>query len=195
MDKQRLVWERVKCPEGAHNVTYLWYVLAHWIPSSHTEHDFYSPLWTQPVPQFPHLLVKFGEILSPFQSFPILSDSNKKFTSFNSFLNPLLENQDIQRAREKAVFSTVNSIFSFSHNIFRSSLFKGILNSGLFGWSFPKWQILDASKLNEFEDDNFKFDENGRMFCKRVENTVGKEEIVRYKQFLLFPQCFQKTST
>ena len=25
-----------------------------------------------------------------------------------------------------------------------------------------------------------------------VENIVGKEEIARYKQFLLFPQCFQK---
>ena len=23
-------------------------------------------------------------------------------------------------------------------------------------------------------------------------NTVGKEEIARYEQFLLFPQCFQK---
>ena len=28
-----------------------------------------------------------------------------------------------------------------------------------------------------------------------VENTVGKVEIARYKQFLLFPQCFQKTCT
>ena len=28
---------------------------------------------------------------------------------------------------------------------------------------------------------------------KRVENTVGKGEIARYEQFLLFPQCFQKT--
>ena len=30
------------------------------------------------------------------------------------------------------------------------------------------------------------------MLSKRVENTVGKEEIARYEQFLLFPQCFQK---
>ena len=28
---------------------------------------------------------------------------------------------------------------------------------------------------------------------KRVENTVGKGEIARYEQFLLFPQYFQKT--
>ena len=44
-------------------------------------------------------------------------------------------------------------------------------------------------------DDNFKFDKNGRKFSKRVENSAGKGEIARYKQFLLFPQCFQKTST
>ena len=30
---------------------------------------------------------------------------------------------------------------------------------------------------------------------KRVENTVGKGEIARYEQFLLFPQCFQKANT
>ena len=27
---------------------------------------------------------------------------------------------------------------------------------------------------------------------KQVENTVGKGEIARYEQFLLFPQCFRK---
>ena len=36
---------------------------------------------------------------------------------------------------------------------------------------------------------------NDRKFSKRVENTVRKGEIARYKQFLLFPQCFQKTCT
>ena len=29
-------------------------------------------------------------------------------------------------------------------------------------------------------------------YPKRVENTVGKGEIARYEQFLIFPQCFQK---
>ena len=53
-------------------------------------------------------------------------------------------------------------------------------------------QILDFSKLKEFADDNFKFDEIGRKLSKWVENTVGKGEIARYEQFLLFPQCFQK---
>ena len=30
---------------------------------------------------------------------------------------------------------------------------------------------------------------------KWLENTVGKGEIACYEQFLLFPQCFQKTCT
>ena len=60
---------------------------------------------------------------------------------------------------------------------------------------FPKRQTLDSSKSKEFADDNFVFHENGSKFFYRVENTVGKGEIARYEQFLLFPQCFQKTST
>ena len=57
----------------------------------------------------------------------------------------------------------------------------------------PNSKLLDSSKLKEFADDNFKFDENGRKFSKWFENPVGKGEIARYEQFLLFPQCFQKT--
>ena len=57
---------------------------------------------------------------------------------------------------------------------------------------FTRRQILDPSKLKEFADDNFKFDENGRKLSKQVENTVGKGEIACYEQFLLFQQCFQK---
>ena len=57
-----------------------------------------------------------------------------------------------------------------------------------------KRQTLDFSKLKEFADDNFKFDENGRKFSKCVENNVRKGEIARDEQFLLFfPRCFQKT--
>ena len=58
--------------------------------------------------------------------------------------------------------------------------------------SLPDDQILDSSKLKEFADDNFKFDKIGRKLSKQVENTVGKGEIARYEQFLLFPQCFQQ---
>ena len=68
-------------------------------------------------------------------------------------------------------------------------------HGSLASWPFPKRQILDSSKFKEFADDNFKFEENGRKFFKRVENTVRKGEIARYEQFLLFPQCFRKTFT
>ena len=60
---------------------------------------------------------------------------------------------------------------------------------------FPYDKILDWSKMKEFADDNFEPDENRGKFSKRVENTVGKGEIARNEQFLLFPQCFQKTCT
>ena len=62
-------------------------------------------------------------------------------------------------------------------------------------YHFPKRQILDSSNLKEFADDNLEFDENGRKFSKRVENSEGKREIACHEQFLLFPQCFQKTCT
>ena len=55
---------------------------------------------------------------------------------------------------------------------------------------------LGLSKLKEFADNNFKFDENGRHLYEWVENTVGKEEIAHYyEQCLLFPLCFQKPCT
>ena len=57
--------------------------------------------------------------------------------------------------------------------------------------TLPKRQILDSTKLKKLVDDNFQFYENGRKFFKRIENTVGKGEIARRGQFLLFPQCFQ----
>ena len=61
--------------------------------------------------------------------------------------------------------------------------------------TLPKRQMLDSSKLKVFADDNFKFDKNSKTIFKQVENTVGKGKIARYEQFLLFPQCFQKTCT
>ena len=48
-------------------------------------------------------------------------------------------------------------------------------------------ETLDAFKLKEFADDNFKFDKNGRKFSRWVENTVQKG------QSACFSQCFQKT--
>ena len=66
-----------------------------------------------------------------------------------------------------------------------------VLHSSLLN-PLPDNKILDWSKLKQSADDNFEFDVNSRKFSKLVENTVGKGEIARYEQFLLFPQCFQK---
>ena len=55
--------------------------------------------------------------------------------------------------------------------------------------------MLDSSKLKKLADDNLKGNENGRKFSKWVEKTVGKGEIARYEQFLLFQQRFQKPCT
>ena len=56
----------------------------------------------------------------------------------------------------------------------------------------PDEKILDRFKLKQSPDANLKFHKNSRKLSKRVESTVGKGEIARYEQFLLFPQCFQK---
>ena len=49
--------------------------------------------------------------------------------------------------------------------------------------------------MKEFADNNFHFDEKVRKISKSIENTVGKGDIAFDEQFLLFPQCFQKTWT
>ena len=56
----------------------------------------------------------------------------------------------------------------------------------------PRRQILDSSKLKEFEDDNFKFDENRSKLSKWVENTVGKGEIALLRAIAPFPTVFSK---
>ena len=47
---------------------------------------------------------------------------------------------------------------------------------------FPKRKKLDSFKLQEFVDDNSKFDKNGRKFSELDENTVAKGEIARYER-------------
>ena len=49
--------------------------------------------------------------------------------------------------------------------------------------------------MKEFADDNFEIDKNSKKFSRWVESSVEKGEIACNKQFLLFLQCFQKTST
>ena len=53
-------------------------------------------------------------------------------------------------------------------------------------------QILDSSKLNEFADDNFKFDKNGRRLSKQVENTVEKEKLLVTGNFSFSNSVFKR---
>ena len=53
-------------------------------------------------------------------------------------------------------------------------------------------KILDQTKLKAFADDKCNVTKMIISVLNRVENIVGKGEIARYEQFLLFPQCFQK---
>ena len=72
------------------------------------------------------------------------------------------------------------SNFTFCHNVFYEIYILKSFNPS------SDDKILDRSKLKQSTEDNFKFDEN-RKFSKQVENTVGKGEMTRYEQFLLFP--------
>ena len=60
-------------------------------------------------------------------------------------------------------------------------------------YPFPKSRILDFSIPIEFADNHFTCIENGRKLSKLLENTVEKGDIDHHEQFLLFPQCFEKT--
>ena len=53
-------------------------------------------------------------------------------------------------------------------------------------------QILDSSKLKEFPDDDFIFDENGRVLLKRIENAVGKKEKLLVTSIFSFTTVFSK---
>ena len=48
--------------------------------------------------------------------------------------------------------------------------------------------------MKAFADDKISVTEMMVSLSDRVENIVGKGENAGYQQFLIFPQCFQKTS-
>ena len=90
-------------------------------------------------------------------------------------------------------FSQVNShtLHIFFNQVIQCRFHYNMVTTSIFFNPLPN-DSLDSSKLKDFADDNFKFDENGRKLSKSVENTVGKGEIAHHEQFLFFPQCFQK---
>ena len=79
--------------------------------------------------------------------------------------------------------------------IIRLSWFEGFSWGGGLLLTLSQTRGFSLFQTEEFADDNFKFDENGGKFIKKVGNTLGKWEIARNEQFLLFPQFFRKTCT
>ena len=76
--------------------------------------------------------------------------------------------------------------------LFISSLANAVSTVSSKVLSFGKELTLYQTTFRLFQTEKvcrrkFKFDENGRKFPKWVENTVGKGEIARYEQLVLFP--------
>ena len=58
----------------------------------------------------------------------------------------------------------------------------------------PDMSVLGSSNSAANKDMMSKIWTNVMQLSDRVENIVGKGEISRYEQFLLFPRCFLKLS-
>ena len=67
-------------------------------------------------------------------------------------------------------------------------------HAGLFN-SLPNDKILNLSKLKAFVDGKMSMTLKLKFVLGRVENIVGEGENAGYQHFLLFPQCFQKSSS
>ena len=68
-----------------------------------------------------------------------------------------------------------------------------LLNDNVFN-TLPHNKILGQSKLKAFADDKINVSGKLKFVLQRVENIAEKGENAGYQHFLLFPQCFQKTS-
>ena len=116
------------------------------------------------------------------------------FYSIRKIVSPFFNIFDITSLFSHNVFYSIRKLYPHLSIFLTSYLYlllkwkSSKLTWEVKGQPITRGQILDSSKLKEFADDNFKFDENGSKLSKRVENTVGKGEIARYEQFLS-PVC------
>ena len=67
-------------------------------------------------------------------------------------------------------------------------IFLMFLNAMIYIQPFPKRQILDSSKLKEFAENNFKFEEHGRNFSRRLE----KEKLLVSSIFSFSHSVFER---
>ena len=82
------------------------------------------------------------------------------------------------------VFIVVSNFYGyFIRTVYWKLILSQTANFGLF---FQSYRVCRR---------HFRFHDEGKEFFGLVETTVGKGDIARDEQFLLFPQCFQKTCT
>ena len=101
-------------------------------------------------------------------------------------------NNYTSRIREKSNSITLSQTTNF--RLFQPERtaqdnFKFIENIGKLSKWIENFRLFQPERTAQ---DNFKFIENIGKLSKWIENSVGKGEIARYEQFLLFPRCFQK---
>ena len=58
--------------------------------------------------------------------------------------------------------------------------------------TFPNNKMIDLPKFKAFTHDNSNVAKMATLFCHKIANIVGKEDVAGYQHFLVFPQCFQK---
>ena len=58
----------------------------------------------------------------------------------------------------------------------------------------PDMPILGSCNSAANKDTMLEYEQMGIQLSDYVENIMGKGEIARYEQFLLFPLCFRKLS-
>ena len=89
-----------------------------------------------------------------------------------------------QREKEKLL---ITSNFSFSHSVFKSLVLQTRKNRGLSGKGLIWCKGAKPQVFNPFQKQALVFT---CLKYKSFENTVGKGEIARNEQFLLFPTVF-----
>ena len=96
-------------------------------------------------------------------------------------------------------FITVSDVYLFTYFV-SSYLYLTLPFDTLYVTFFYTSHVLLKRGLTLSQTTNFRLFQTERV-CRRqfqiglerIENAVGKGEIARCEQFLLFPQCFQKT--
>ena len=90
----------------------------------------------------------------------------------NSLSNPYKAKQTMERLNFEALYFFIS--------------FKNVI------YPFPKRQILEASKLKQFADDNFKFEETGRKTIQMGRKHCGKRRNCSLRAISPFPTVFSK---